>query len=147
MRKLLRLMGYVQPYWLQAFSSVILMAGVGLLDAFRLLLVGPIFERVLNPNAPDQRIPLFGLHSSISLQQIVPAHFHNEWTIVAFALVASTLLKGIFDYCGTYLVNYAGFGMITDSARRFLRRHPAALRLLFPTACHRHHRFHADQRY
>ena len=33
---------------------------------------------------------------------------------MAFALVVSTLLKGIFDYCGTYLVNYAGFGMITD---------------------------------
>ena len=24
------------------------------------------------------------------------------------------MLKGIFDYAGTYLVNYAGFGMITD---------------------------------
>jgi ATP-binding cassette, subfamily B, bacterial MsbA len=114
LRKLLRLMGYVQPYWLQAFSSVILMAGVGLLEAFRIVLVGPIFERVLNPDAPDQKISLFGPRFSISLQQIVPAHFHNEWTIVAFALVASTLLKGIFDYCGTYLVNYAGFGMITD---------------------------------
>jgi len=33
---------------------------------------------------------------------------------VAFALVAATVLKGIFDYVGTYLVNYAGFGMITD---------------------------------
>jgi subfamily B ATP-binding cassette protein MsbA len=33
---------------------------------------------------------------------------------VAFALVASTLLKGIFDYAGTYLVSYAGFGTITD---------------------------------
>ena len=32
----------------------------------------------------------------------------------AFALVAATVLKGIFDYAGTYLVNYAGFGMITD---------------------------------
>ena len=58
MKKLLRLMGYVQPYWLQAITSVILMAGVGLLDAFRLLLVGPIFERVLNPDAPNQTIPL-----------------------------------------------------------------------------------------
>ena len=36
------------------------------------------------------------------------------WTVVAFALVAATILKGIFDYAGTYLVNYAGFGMITD---------------------------------
>ena len=110
----MRLLGYVRPYWLQALSSVILMAGVGLLDAFRLLLVGPIFDRVLNPNAPDRTIPLFGPRFSISLQQIVPSHFHNAWDIVAFALVASTLLKGICDYCGTYLVNYAGFGMITD---------------------------------
>src|ERR1700685_1477259 len=107
-------MGYVQPYWLQAFSSIILMAGVGLLDAFRLLLVGPIFDRVLNPNAPDRTIPLLGPRFSISLQQIVPSHFHNAWDIVAFALVASTLLKGICDYCGTHLVTYAGFGMITD---------------------------------
>ena len=114
MNKLLRLFGYVRPYWLQAFSSVILMAMVGLLDAFRLLLVGPIFDRVLNPNAPDRTIPLLGPRFGISLQQIVPSHFHNAWDIVAFALVASTLLKGIFDYCGTYLVNYAGFGMITD---------------------------------
>ena len=33
---------------------------------------------------------------------------------MAFALVAATVLKGIFDYAGTYLVNYVGFGMITD---------------------------------
>ena len=33
---------------------------------------------------------------------------------MAFALVASTVLKGIFDYAGTYLVNYAGYGLITD---------------------------------
>ena len=33
---------------------------------------------------------------------------------MAYALVASTVLKGVFDYAGTYLVNYAGFGMITD---------------------------------
>ena len=30
------------------------------------------------------------------------------------ALVGSALLKSICDYAGTYLVNYAGFGMITD---------------------------------
>ena len=51
---------------------------------------------------------------TIYLQQLVPSHFHNAWTIVAFALVASTLLKGICDYAGTYLVNHAGFGVITD---------------------------------
>jgi ATP-binding cassette, subfamily B, bacterial MsbA len=108
------LLRYVRPYWLQSLSSVVLMAGVGLLDAFRILLVGPIFDRVLNPGTPEQNIPLFGPRFSISLQHFVPPHLHNVWGVVAFALIISTLLKGIFDYCGTYLVNYAGFGMITD---------------------------------
>ena len=58
------------------------------------------------------RLP--GSHHPIYLQQFVPSHFQNPWTVVAFALVAATILKGIFDYAGTYLVNYGGFGMITD---------------------------------
>ncbi len=44
----------------------------------------------------------------------MPHFFHNEWNVVGFALVASTLLKSVCDFSGTYLVNYAGFGMITD---------------------------------
>jgi subfamily B ATP-binding cassette protein MsbA len=91
------------------------MAAVGLLDAFRVLLIGPIFDRVLNPSSQAGQIQLIP-HSShnLYLQQFVPSHFHNPWPIVAFALVAATILKGIFDYLGTYLVNYAGFGVITD---------------------------------
>src|SRR5450755_1588781 len=91
------------------------MAAVGLLDAFRVLLVGPIFDRVLNPGSQAREIQLIP-HSSHSLylEQFVPSHFQNPWTVVAFALVASTILKGSFDYLGTYLVNHAGFGMITD---------------------------------
>ncbi len=89
-----------------------------MLDAFRVLLIGPIFDRVLEPrfararNAVVQDALTAAL--PIYLQQFVPSHFHNPWTVVAFALVAATVLKGIFDYAGTYLVNYAGFGMITD---------------------------------
>ena len=33
---------------------------------------------------------------------------------MAFSLIVSTFLKGLCDYAGTYLVNYAGFGTITD---------------------------------
>jgi subfamily B ATP-binding cassette protein MsbA len=93
------------------------MAAVGLLDAFRLLLIGPIFDRVLNPSSQSREMQLFTVPGSghpIYLQQFVPSHFQNPWTVVAFALVAATVLKGICDYAGTYLVNYAGFGMITD---------------------------------
>ncbi|MGH9649505.1 MAG: ABC transporter transmembrane domain-containing protein, partial [Terriglobales bacterium] len=115
--QLLRLLRHARPYGLQISASVVLMALVGLLDAFRILLVGPIFDRVLNPASRSLEILLFRIPGSdqvVYLQQLVPERFSNAWTMVAFALVAATLLKGIFDYAGTYLVNYAGFGMITD---------------------------------
>ena len=51
---------------------------------------------------------------TLNLNFLVPSHFHNAWTVVAYALVVSALLKSVCDYAGTYLVNYAGFGMITD---------------------------------
>src|ERR1700686_1613355 len=116
-RPIARLVRYVLPYWWQFLVSVTLMALVGLLDAGRVLLIGPIFDRVLNPGSQGRTLQLFklpGTERFLNLQQLVPSHFQNPWTVVAFALVTSTLLKGIFDYCGTYLVNYAGFGMITD---------------------------------
>jgi len=115
--QLSRLLRYVLPYLWQFLASVLLMAVVGLLDAFRVLLIGPIFDRVLNPASQGRTIQLFKLPGTdriLYLQQLVPSHFQNPWTVVAFALVAATVLKGIFDYAGTYLVNYAGFGMITD---------------------------------
>jgi subfamily B ATP-binding cassette protein MsbA len=116
-RPLIRLLRYVLPYWWPFLASVALMAMVGLLDAGRVLLIGPIFDRVLNPGSQGRTIQLFklpGTERFLNLQQLVPSHFQNPWTVVAFALVSATVLKGIFDYAGTYLVNYAGFGMITD---------------------------------
>src|SRR5947199_116044 len=117
MRQVTRLIRYVAPYWWQFASSVLLLAGVGFFEAFRLLLVGPVLDRVLNPSSGSDHIRLFtipGSNHAVYLEKFVPTHFHNAWTIVAYALVASTVLKGIFDYAGTYLVNHAGFGMITD---------------------------------
>ncbi len=116
-RQLSRVLRYLLPYSLPFLASVVLMALVGLLEAFRLLLIGPIFDSVLNPLSQSKNLQLFKFpHSNrgVELQQIVPSHFQNPWTAVAFALVTATVLKGIFDYAGTYLVNYAGYGMITD---------------------------------
>ena len=116
-RQLARLLSYVVDYLWQFVPSVILMSLVGLLDAFRVLLIGPIFDNVLNPASKSRTLQLFKIPWTdhvVSLQQFVPSHFQNPWTVVAFALVAATVLKGIFDYAGTYLVNYAGYGMITD---------------------------------
>lgn len=120
MKRLWRLVYYARGYSLQALSAVVLAAGVGLLDAFRVLLIGPIFDNVLHPGASHaKQTPLLGelgarWHINIRPELLVPHWIHNDWSSIAFAFVAATLLKGICDYVGTYLANYAGFGMITD---------------------------------
>ena len=117
MRQLMRLVRYVLPFLPQLLSGILLLAGVGFLEAFRLVLLKPVLDRVLNPSSGSENILLFTMPQTgqpIYLQRFVPTHFHNAWTIVAYALVASTVLKGVFDYTGTYLVNHAGYGMITN---------------------------------
>lgn len=116
MKPFLRLARYGLPYWWQALPGVLLLAMVGVLDNFRTLLFQPIFDKVLKPSAPEGPITL-GVSNSqwhVDLRQFAPHFMHNAWVVVAFALIASTVIKGLCDYLGTYLVNYAGFGMITD---------------------------------
>ncbi len=118
MRNFLRLLRYGLPYTLEWLPGVVLSAFVGALDAFRILLLQPIFDRVLAPTAPEGPIVL-GLPQSrwhFDLRALVPhfIHIHNAWDVVAFAMVLATVLKGLCDYVGNYLVNYAGFGLITD---------------------------------
>lgn len=121
MKRVLRLLSYLRRYVVQATAAVVLMAMVGLLESFRILLIKPIFDNVLHPGHATSTVPLlgsmnarFGLHLHFDLHRLVPHFLHNEWSVVGFALVASTLLKSVCDFSGTYLVNYAGFGMITD---------------------------------
>jgi subfamily B ATP-binding cassette protein MsbA len=126
MKNFLRLLRYGLPYILQWFPGVLLLAMVGALDTFRVLLLQPIFDQVLRPDAPEGPITLglakpvpigkWELALQIDLRSLIPSflHMHNAWVVVAFALVVATILKGICDYLGTYLVNYAGFGTITD---------------------------------
>ncbi len=120
MKNFLRLLRYGLPYSLQWFLGVLLLAMVGALDTFRVLLFQPIFDQVLVPEAGEGPIlvgvPRTSLH--FDLRAVFPhfqfLHMHNAWTVVATALVISTLGKGLCDYLGTYLVNYAGLGTITD---------------------------------
>jgi len=117
MKRFFRLASYVAPYWFQSLLGIVLLAGVGLLEAVRLLILGPVLKTVLNPGTPTQSIPLIPnlpAPYQFDLMKFVPSHFHNAWAVVTFALIGSTVLKGIFDYVGTYMVNYAGYGMITD---------------------------------
>ena len=76
MRQLTRLVRYALPYWWQIVSSVLLMAAVGALDAFKYLLIRPVFDRVLNPSTGSKGIQLFVTpfaHRPVYLQQFVPS--------------------------------------------------------------------------
>ncbi len=118
MKNCARLLRYGFSYALPWFISVIFLAAAGLLDNFRVLLLQPIFDKVLRPDAPPGPIILGDIHSRwhFDLRIIIPhfLHMHNAWTVVAVVLIVATLVKGVFSYAGTYLVNYAGFGTITD---------------------------------
>jgi len=117
MRRVWRLLHYIRPYALYSLVSVVLMSIVGAMQALRVFLVKPILDKVLRPD--DQSANFLAFHVPflnrwVDLHFLVPSHFHNAWSVVAYALITSAVLKSVCDYTGTYLVNYAGFGMITD---------------------------------
>ncbi|MEK7752000.1 MAG: ABC transporter ATP-binding protein, partial [Acidobacteriota bacterium] len=109
MKELRRLLRFVRPYRAALAGSVVLMALVGAMHAMIALLVGPVFDRVLNPASAESPVVLFTvpfLGRQVLLQNLVPAWIHNIWTSVAVAIVAVFLIKGICEYGGSYLVNY-----------------------------------------
>jgi len=140
MKRFFRLLRYGLPYTLQWLPGVALLAVVGLLDALRMVLFVPILGVVLNPQNQSNELKLFPTAPpgwQFDVHRFVPAQFHNAWTVVAIALIGSTVIKGICDYLGTYLVNYAAFGTITDVRNHlyetilcrsagFFHRHPTA---------------------
>ncbi|HVP47524.1 MAG TPA: ABC transporter transmembrane domain-containing protein [Bryobacteraceae bacterium] len=117
MKELLRLLAYASRYWFFLTCSVFLMALVGAAHASIALLIGPIFDRVLNPGSPDTPVLLFSiplLGRPVYLEQFVPAAVHNVWTMVAFAILVVFAVKGICDYLANYMVNYVGCSAVTD---------------------------------
>jgi ATP-binding cassette, subfamily B, bacterial MsbA len=117
MRQIFRLLRFGLPYWLHWLPGVLLLAAVGLLEALRMAFFVPILGVVLRPSNPSSALPLFPFAPpqwQFDIHRFVPVWMHNAWTVVAFALVGSTIIKGLCDYAGTYLVNYAGYGMVTD---------------------------------
>ncbi len=117
MKRLGRLLRFVRPYWSPLAMSVILMAIAGAAHAMIALLVRPVFDRVLNRDAPDAPLELFKIPFTgepFYLQSIVPASIHNVWTMVALAILAVFLIKGLSDYFGNYMVSYVGVSAVTD---------------------------------
>ncbi|MEI9972459.1 MAG: ABC transporter ATP-binding protein, partial [Ignavibacteriota bacterium] len=118
MNTVARLLSYGRRYWPHLLASVGLMAVAGAAQAAMLLLVRQVFDRVLVDIPPAGKtallpnpIPIIG---QIYLEDVVPIHGHNVWVLVAVAIVFVFLIKGLFDYCGNYLISYAGYSSVTD---------------------------------
>jgi subfamily B ATP-binding cassette protein MsbA len=117
MTELRRLLHYVRPYIAPLLFSVLLMALVGAGQGFTAILIGPIFDRVLKPESADTLVALFTIplfKHTVYLQDLLPAGIHNVWSMVAVAIVATFLIKGLCDYFGNYFINYVGFSAVTD---------------------------------
>jgi len=112
-----RLLQYSRRYSGYLLLSVVLMALVGAAQALTVRLIGPIFDRVLNPSSPDSPVLLFTIpiwNHRVFLDSFMPADVHNVWTMVASGILAVFTIKGLCDYAGNYLVNYVGLSAVTD---------------------------------
>jgi ATP-binding cassette, subfamily B, bacterial MsbA len=117
MNDLLRLLRYAKRYWVFLLIAVILMAAVGAAHSMMALLIGPIFDRVLNPTAPNTPVllftdPVFG--RSVYLHHFVPSGIRNVWSMVAFSILFVFIVKGACDYIANYLVNSVGYSAVMD---------------------------------
>jgi len=116
-KELSRLLRYSVPYTGHLLASIVLMACVGAAQALTVLLIIPVFDRVLDPKSADAPVKLFTIplwDHPVYLDSFVPAGWHNVWTMVAFAILVVFAVKGICDYSANYLVNYVGFSAVTD---------------------------------
>jgi hypothetical protein len=74
------------------------LAIVGAAQALTALLIGPVFDRVLNPASADAPVLLFTVFNRpIFLSDFMPSAIHNVWTMVAVSILALFLIKGLCD--------------------------------------------------
>jgi ATP-binding cassette, subfamily B, bacterial MsbA len=115
--QLKRLLSYVWPYRVRMSLGVVLLAFVALAEGLILLMIAPIFDRVLNPSAPDSNLPLFTMPvtgHTIYLNQFFPASIHNVWPIVSISLLVVFFAKALAEFAGSFLIQAIGHSAITD---------------------------------
>ena len=115
--QLKRLLGYVRPYRLSMAFGIALLAVVGIAEGVIVLMIVPIFSRVLNPTAPDSNVLLFrvpGGGPAIFLNRFFPHSIHNVWTVVSLSLLIVFLAKSLAEFGGNTLIQFAGHRAIND---------------------------------
>jgi len=125
MSDLLRLLRWVRPYGIRLGAGVVMMVGVGFFEAVAALLIGPVFDRVLNPQSPDSTVALITvpyLEWTLYLDQLLPDWIRNVWTVVSIFIVGVILSKAICEYLANYWINHVGFSVIMDLRNRLYER-------------------------
>ncbi len=116
-RDMVRLLRYARPYSPALVVSVLLMAVVGISQGLLATLIRVVFDRVLQPDAPNDPVVLYELKSfgiRLLLSDLVPSSIHNVWSMSAIAILLCFAAKGICDYAGNYLVNWVGLSAVVD---------------------------------
>jgi ATP-binding cassette, subfamily B, bacterial MsbA len=122
--QLKRLLAYVRPYRISTALGVVLLGVVGLAEGVIVFMIVPIFDRVLNPSAPDSQVLLFRLpHGhAVYLNRFFPHSIHNVWTVVAISLFVIFLVKSLAEFGGNTLIQFAGLRAITDLRNAVYRK-------------------------
>ena len=117
MSQVKRLLGFIRPYSIRLFLAVCLMVVVGASEGVTALLIKPIFDVVLTPDASTSGIVLFQIpyfQHPVYLQDILPHWIHNVWTVVAITIIGVALAKGLSEFLATYFINYIGHSVVRD---------------------------------
>src|SRR5439155_7255290 len=110
-----RLLSFLRPYALRFLAAIVLMAVVGACEALMALLIRPVFDRLFSPDSAPILLfkwPFTG--HAVYLQEFLPHRIHNVWTVIAIAIIAVTLAKGLAEYFATYFINYVGHSVVRD---------------------------------
>lgn len=110
-----RLLALAVPHRVPLAVSVLLMAVASAAEGLFLALVPAVFDRVLNPNAAPKPLEVLQWR----LPVVVPEQL---WMAVAGGLIVAFALKGVADYTGNYLVNYAGLSAVNDLRQTVFRK-------------------------
>jgi subfamily B ATP-binding cassette protein MsbA len=121
--QLRRLLGYVRPYRFSTGLGVLLLMVVGAAEGMIVFMIKPIFDRVLNPSAPDSDVLLFAVHGrAIYLNRFFPHSIHNVLPIVGISLLIVFLVKSLAEFGGNTLIQFAGHKAITDLRNRVYQK-------------------------
>jgi subfamily B ATP-binding cassette protein MsbA len=112
-----RLLRYIKPYRLRLVAGVLCLFVVGLSEGLIALMITPIFDRVLNPGAADNRLFLIQnpfTRQKFYLNSLIPHQIHSVGTMFALAILVVFIGKGVAEYFGNTQVQYAGIAGVTD---------------------------------